>query len=194
MWFYLFGRIIQLDVARFWNRRKPRKLEPCPRLLHRRYPPLPRDRATGAAAARGLTPPSTTKTVCGASNITSTSQALFSVPLYRTNYTSTDQITTSLIRSIVVSLPLLPAWGFGVAPATQDIPTSIASSVVPVEILGRWPRRPAEDAGRRSLHYFPSGVRWPLCVVCLFQQNSLFVPGYDPKTCVSRNSILTKSS
>ena len=53
------GEFIQLDVACSWNRRKPRKLEPCRRLLRGWDPPFPRDRATGAAAARGSTVSST---------------------------------------------------------------------------------------------------------------------------------------
>ena len=53
------GEFVQLDVACSWNWSKPRKLEPCRRLLHRWDPSFPRDRAAGTAAVRGPTAPST---------------------------------------------------------------------------------------------------------------------------------------
>ena len=59
------------------------------------------------------------------------------IPLCLANHTSTDQVTTSLRSSIVVSPSLLPALGFGAAPATQDAPRAIASSAVPAETIGR---------------------------------------------------------
>ena len=69
--------------------------------------------------------------------ITKPSQTQFFIPLCLANHTSTDQVTTSLRSSIAVSPSLLPAWGFGAAPATQDIPRAIASSAVPAESIGR---------------------------------------------------------
>ena len=86
-------------------------------------------------------------------------------PLCHASHTSTDQVMTSLRKSIDVSPSLLPVWGFGAAPATQDIPRAIASSAVPAETTGRCPRRPGEDAGRRSSRRLPCDVRCPLCVI-----------------------------
>ena len=57
-----FGEFVHLDVACSWYRSKPRNLEPCRRLLQRRNPPFPRDRATGTATARGPTAPSIEET------------------------------------------------------------------------------------------------------------------------------------
>ena len=74
------------------------------------------------------------------------SQTLFFIPLCLANHTSTDQVTTLL----AVCPSLLPSWGLGAAPATRDIPRAIASWAVPAETAGRRPRRPGQDAGRRS--------------------------------------------
>ena len=70
--------------------------------------------------------------------ITRPSQTQLCIPLRLANHTSTDQVTTSLRSSIaVVSPSLLPAWGFGAAPTTQDVPRAIASWIVPAETIGR---------------------------------------------------------
>ena len=86
-------------------------------------------------------------------------QAQFFIRPCLGNHTSTDQVTNSLRSSIAVSPSLLPTWGFGAAPATQDVPRAIASSAAPAGTIGRWPRRPVEDAGRRSPRWLPSDVR-----------------------------------
>ena len=78
------------------------------------------------------------------------SQTQFFIPLCLANHPSTDQVTPSPKSSIAVSSSLLPAWGLGAAPATQDIPRAIASLAVPAETTGCCPRRPGEDASRRS--------------------------------------------
>ena len=46
---------------------------------------------------------------------TRSSQTQFSIPLCLPNHMSTDQVTTSLRRSIAISGSLLAAWGFGAA-------------------------------------------------------------------------------
>ena len=69
--------------------------------------------------------------------LTRPSQTQFFIPLCLANHTSTDQVTTSLISSIAVSLSLLPEWGFGAAPATQGIPRAITPSAVSAETIGR---------------------------------------------------------
>ena len=91
--------------------------------------------------------------------ITRPSHTQLFIPLCLAHHTSTDQVTTSFRSSIAVSPSLLPAWGYGAAPATQDVPRAIASSAVPAGTIGRRPRRPGEDAGRRSPGWSPSGVR-----------------------------------
>ena len=53
------------------------------------------------------------------------------------HYSSTDQVTTSLRKSIAASPSLLPARGLGAAPGTQDVPREIASLTVPQETIGR---------------------------------------------------------
>ena len=52
------------------------------------------------------------------------SQTQFSISLRLPNYTSSTQVTSSLRNSIAVSPSLLPAWGFGTAPAQARGPKS----------------------------------------------------------------------
>ena len=52
------------------------------------------------------------------------SQTHFSIPLCLPNYTSTNHVTSSLGSSIATSPSLLPAWGFGAAPAHPRDPKS----------------------------------------------------------------------
>ena len=53
-----------------------------------------------------------------------TTQTQFFSLLCLPNHTSTNQVTTSLRRSVAVSPSLLPAWGFGAAPAHPRYPRS----------------------------------------------------------------------
>ena len=81
--------------------------------------------------------------------ITRPSQTQFFISLCLANNTSTDQVMTSIISSIAVFPSLLPAWGFGAAPVTQDVPRAIASSAVPKQMAADR-GAPGEEAGRRS--------------------------------------------
>ena len=88
-------------------------------------PPFPRDRATEAAAARDPTAPGTEQTIRGASKLYNA----VANPVLSSLFTSqtTRGPTRSRLRSEVQSLYphiyyLQPAWGFGAAPATQDVP------------------------------------------------------------------------
>ena len=81
------------------------------------------------------------------------SQTQFLISFCLPNHTinSTDQVTTTSLRSsIALSPSLLPAWGLRAAQNPQGIPRAIASKPVPAEIICRWPRRLGEVAGRRS--------------------------------------------
>ena len=52
------------------------------------------------------------------------SQTQLFIPLCLSNHTSTGQVTTSLRSLIAISASLLPAWGFGAAPAHPRHPES----------------------------------------------------------------------
>ena len=104
----------------------------------------------------------------------------FFIPLCLVNHTSTDQVTTSLRKTITVSPSLLPAWGFGATPVTRGIARAIASSAMPVETTGRYLRRPEEDAGCRSPRCLSSGVRLRLCAI-RSQKNIRYISSIGPK-------------
>ena len=61
-----------------------------------------------------------------------------------------DQVTTLLRSSNTLSPSLLPAWGFGAAPATQKASQKrylVESSAVLAEIITRWPAVPRGERG-----------------------------------------------
>ena len=121
----------------------------------------------------------------------------FFTPLYLGNHKSTDQVTTSLRNPIAVSLSLLPAWGSGAAPPTEDIPRATASSALSAETIGRCPRRPGEEAGRRSSRWYVAlGCSLALVRYPIFssKMRHVSIPRQDPRTsCVSRNSVKNHS-
>ena len=124
------------------------------------------------------------------------SQTQFLISFCLPNHTinSTDQVTTTSLRSsIALSPSLLPAWGLRAAQNPQGIPRAIASKPVPAEIICRWPRRLGEVAGRRSslalvgcrrVFVDPSKAFVFFNAICVLHSSI-----GDPKLYVSRNSI-----
>ena len=104
-WTFFFGFF---STWRFpLNRSKPPKLVPVRRLLRRRDQSTSRGKATGVAAARGPTAPSTRKIAHGASKKSRPSKTRLFIRLCLPNNTSIDPVTTPLRSLIAVSASLL---------------------------------------------------------------------------------------
>ena len=169
------------------NRRKPRKLEPCRRLLQSRDASFPERHGPRGSRSAGSNGPS--HRVDHPRRLhKSQGRRKPSLSSFFTSKT-TRAPTRSRLRSdplIAVYPSLLPAWGFGAAPVTQDTLRAITSQPVPAEkIVCRWPWRPGKGKDRRS-------PRWlPLCVIRFFQRNrrhSSIAPK-SSHTLFRRNSI-----
>ena len=140
----------------------------CRRLLQTREAAIGRGRTTGAVAARTSEGPHQRPLAQPRPySLLKKFQAVAnpcSHPSLPPKQTITNQVKSSLRRSIAVSPSLLPAWGIvELRQPTQDIPKAIASWPVPAKTICQKPRRSGKDACPRSPRWLPQRVIVDLC-------------------------------